>query len=116
MNNAIEKSQSTGLIRIGEVLADLQNRGFSYLFKLKDESICCKDYNITFEEFDILEAHSIDAASEEAYFVLYAIKCDKYNIKGVIVNQFETYSNGFSDICINKILNNKEIRLNIIAG
>jgi hypothetical protein len=35
-------------------------RGFFHLFKLKDQCISYKDYNITFEEFDILEVHTLE--------------------------------------------------------
>ena len=115
MNNTAEEPPSRNTIRISEVLVDLQTRGFSYLFKLKDEYISCEDYNIAFEEFDILEAHSFETASAGACYVLYAIKCDKYNIKGVLINQSGIYANVFSNVCISKILNNEETRLNIIA-
>jgi len=115
MNNTIEKSEETNLVRMSEVLADLQKRGFSYLFELKDDCISCKDFRIAFEEFDILEVHSMENTPGRERYDLYAVKCDKFNIKGVIVNQFGTYSNGFSNICISKILNNTETRLNIIA-
>ena len=116
MNNRIKRSETTNLIRMSEVLADLQKRGFSYLFELKDDCISCEDYSIAFEEFDILEVHSMENISGRERYDLYAVKSDKFNIKGVIVKQFGTYSDGFSNICISKILNNTETRLNIIAA
>ncbi len=115
MNSKTETSPVQNLNAINEVLTDLQNRGFTYLFKLKDACISCKDYNIAFNEFDILEVHSVKTSSGKNY-VLYAIKCDNYDIKGVIINHYETYSHSFTSVCMNKILNNTEIKLHTIPG
>jgi len=68
MNNAIQNldvpvsalSTSYDLLT-SKVLIDLQNRGFSHFFKVTDQCICCEDYTITFEEFDILEVHSTES-------------------------------------------------------
>lgn len=95
---------------MNEALSDLQRRGFSYTFRLKDDCIYCNDYQLRFKDFDIMEIHRFENAAPGEYPVLYAIKCDKYNIKGVIVNALGTYADVFSGICIDKILNNEEFR------
>jgi hypothetical protein len=95
---------------MSKALSDLQKRGFSYTFRLKDDRISCNDYQLSFGEFDILEIHRFENADPGEYPVLYAIKCDKYNIKGVIVNVDGIYADVFSRICIGKILHNKEFR------
>jgi len=95
---------------MSKVLSDLQKRGFSYIFELKDDGIYCKDYKIRFMEFDIMEIHRFENADPGEYPVLYAIKCDKYNIKGVILNAVGIYADMFSKICIDKILSNEEFR------
>lgn len=93
-----------------DVLFDLQQRGFNYLFKLQEKCIYCKGYNIGFDEFDIVEVHSLETKIAAEYHVVYAIDCNKYDIKGIIINPFENYANPFLNICLNKILHNKKIR------
>src|SRR5450432_2443653 len=92
------------------VLSGLQKRGFSHIFKLEDECVCSKEYNLNIEELDILEIHRFENAAYELRSVLYVIKCDKYNIKGVIVNPTGNYADIFSDISIDKILSNQELK------
>lgn len=119
MNNTTEKSSIFNEECINhvfnaditnEVFFDLQKRGFNYLFKLKEECISCKDYNIGFEEFDIIEVHTIKTASPGKHHVIYVIKCNRYNIQGIIVTPFENYANTFLNVCLNKILNNEKLR------
>jgi hypothetical protein len=96
---------------MNEALFDLRKRGFSYTFRLRDDCIYCNEYELHFEEFDILEIHRFENADPGEYPVLYAIKCGKYNIKGVIVNAPGIYTDDvFSLICIDKIINNEEFR------
>ena len=95
---------------MSEALSDLRKRGFSYTFKLKDDCIYCNEYQLQFGEFDILEIHRFEHADPGEYPVLYAIKCDKYNLKGVLVNELGIYADAFSRICIDKILGNDEFR------
>ena len=110
MNYTIEKPLIRNFNGINQVLTELQTRGFSYLFKLKDECISCKNYSMAFEEFDILEVHSIKTSSAAENYVLYGIKCDKFNIKGIVINSFDTYANSFFINCINKIVNYEQVR------
>ena len=110
MNDTIEKSLIRNLSGINDVLIDLQTRGFFYLFKLKDECISCKDYSIGFEEFDVLEVHTLETSPAAQNYFLYAIKCDKFNIKGIIINSFDTYANNFFNNCISKLLNYEELK------
>ena len=91
-------------------LSDLRRRGFSFTFRLKDDCVYCHDYELGFEDFDILEIHRFENPAPDEYPALYAIKCDKYNIKGVIVNVPNIYSDVFSDVCIGKILNTDDFR------
>ena len=109
MNNTIEKPLIRNSNGINDVLTDLQARNFFYLFKLKDGCISCKDYSIAFEEFDILEVHRLVTSAVENY-ILYAIKCDKFNIKGVIINSFGIYANNFLNKCISKLLNYEQLK------
>jgi hypothetical protein len=57
-----------------------------------------------------MEIHRFENAGPGEYPVLYAIKCKKYNIKGVIVTGFGIYADVFSGICIDKIIHNEEFR------
>jgi hypothetical protein len=119
MNNTVKKLQVFNEREIkysqdsitGKVLIDLQKRGFSYFFKIGDERIWCEDYNIRFEEFDILEVHSMETTSTEENCILYAIKCDKFNLKGILINQPGIYANVLSGICVTKILNTEKVKL-----
>ena len=96
-------------ITINKVISDLQSRGFTRLFKQKQECICCDDYNIGFDEFDIVEVHSLETASPNTHHVVYAVKCDKYNIKGILVSAVENYANTFLNIYINKIIHSEKL-------
>ncbi len=109
MNNTIQKPSIQNLNGINDVLTDLQARNFLYLFKLEDECISCKDYSIAFEEFDILEVHRLVTSAVENY-ILYAIKCDKFNIKGVIINSFDIHENNFFNNCKSKLLNYEQLK------
>ena len=95
----------------GKLLIDLQKRGFFYSFKIADKCIWCDDYSIRFDEFDILEVHSMETSSSEKNCILYAIRCDKFNIKGIVIDQPGIYANAFSGICISKILNTEKLKL-----
>lgn len=109
MNNTIEKPLIPNLNGINDVLTDLQTRGFFYLFKLKDEYISYKDYNIAFEEFDILEVHTLETLPAAGKYFLFAIKCDKFNIKGIVITSLDTYANNFFNNCISKFLNYEQL-------
>ena len=95
---------------INHILTDLQTRNFLYLFKLKDERIICKNYSIGFEEFDILEVHRIKALSAAESYIIYGIKCDQFNIKGVMIDSFDIYANTFFNRCKTKIFNYEQFR------
>ncbi len=108
MNNTIQKPLRN-LNGINNVLTDLQTRGFFCLFILKDEYISYKDYNIAFEEFDILEVHTLETLPAAKKCFLYAIKSDKFNIKGIVINSLDTYANNFFNNCISKLLNYEQL-------
>jgi hypothetical protein len=90
---------------INHILTDLQTRNFLYLLKLKDERVICKNYNIGFEEFDILEFHRKKTLSAAESYIIYGINFDQFNINGVIINSFDIYVNNFFNKCKTKILN-----------
>ena len=94
----------------GSILNDLKKRGFFYLFSVNDECIYGEGWNIGFEEFDILEVHSMETASSDGNCILYAIKCDKLNIKGVVINRPGIYANNFFNKCISKLLNYEQLK------
>lgn len=110
MNYTIEKPLIRNFNGINHVVTDLQTRGFFYLFKLRGECISYKNYSMAFEEFDILEVHSIKTSSSAENYVLYGIKSDKFNIKGIVINSFDTYANNFFINCIHKIVNYEQVR------
>jgi hypothetical protein len=93
---------------INKTFSDLQGRGFSCWFKLKDECVSWEDYNIGFEELEVAEFHRFEIEAVGAYNTLYAITCNKYSLKGVIITASETYANAFSNVFIGKIIEYKE--------
>ena len=97
---------------INQVLFGLQERGFSHIFKLKEERVCSNEYNLNIEELDILEIHRFENAAYELHSVLYAIKCDKFGIKGVIVNTIGNYADIFSGLSIGKLISNQQLKYN----
>jgi len=116
MNEIIKSPHAFNLIyshksTTGKILIDLQKRGFLYLFRVDDACIYFEGWNIGFEEFDILEVHSIETTPLDRNCILYAIECDRLNIKGVVINQPGNYANVFSSICIAKIVNTERIKL-----
>ena len=118
MNNIFKESRAFDYNRhsyshksiTGSILNDLQKRGFLYLFRVDDECIYGEGWNIGFEEFDILEVHSMETTSSDGNCILYAIKCDKLNIKGVVINQPDIYANNFFNKCISKLLNYEQLK------
>ena len=87
-----------------ELLNDLQTRGFSYLFTLKDEHIYCKNFVLDFDEFEIIEIYNLQIDSIKKEKILYAICCNKLNIKGIIVTESDSSTNLFTTVPKDKIL------------
>lgn len=106
----VEVGNTPGLIIMNKILSTLQQRGFYHVFSTGDGSICSKDYNIGFDEFDILEIHSMEITSSGQRCTIYAIECDKFNLKGVIINITGTYANAFPVNSISKVLENENLR------
>ena len=95
---------------MNEVISELRSRGYSYQFKVRDKSIYCEDYNISFKELDITEVYNFEMGDSDTYNTLYAVKCTRYNISGVIISLSDMYANSFSKVVIQKIANNVDFK------
>lgn len=77
-------------------LADLTKKGFTNNFIIKDDSIFCVENNMKLDpkDFEIIEDHSFSGLYDlDDGSVAYAIKSDKLNIKGVLVDAFGAHAN-----------------------
>ena len=90
------------------IITDLQNRGFVYFFNIKEECIYCNDYTIGFEEFDVIEFHSIRNILTGLYDFIYGVKCDKYHIKGMITYLLNLNPHECAITCFDEIINNEK--------
>lgn len=94
-----------------EAVNDLKKRGFTYDFTERKEKLYCEEKNCDFDpnEFEIVEFYRFEGVSDpEDSSIVYAIKSDKNNIKGYLVNAFGAYSDTASSQIVSKIKMAKE--------
>ena len=80
-----------------DALKDIQERGYTEDFNVSndDDTLICvqKDIKLTADEFEIDEFHRFEGPSNpDDMSILYAIRSDKYNVKGSLVSAYGTYS------------------------
>lgn len=89
-----------------EAVNDLKKRGFTYDFTEQKDKLYCTEKNCNFnpEEFEIVEFHRFEGISDpEDSSIVYAIKSEKNNIQGYLVNAFGAYSDPHNSQLISKI-------------
>ncbi len=89
-----------------EALTDLKNRGFNLDFNLANGVLHNSDQDIKLqpEDFTICELHRFEGMSDPAdNSIVYAIESKKYNVKGVFVNGYGTYSDDISEELLKKL-------------
>lgn len=78
-----------------DAVNDLKKRGFTYDFTEQKNKLFCSAKQCDFnpEEFEIVEFYRFEGISDpEDNSIVYAIKSDKNNIKGLLVNAYGVYS------------------------
>lgn len=82
---------------LSQTMNALKNRGYTTDFNLKKECLVCetegKEIYIYPSEFEIEDTFRFEGESNpDDSSILYAIKSDKHNIKGVLVNAYGVYA------------------------
>ena len=82
---------------LSETMNALKNKGYTTGFNLKKEYLMCteneKKVHVYPNEFEIVETFRFEGESNPSdSSILYAIKSDKYDLKGVLVNAYGVYA------------------------
>ncbi|WP_375561380.1 phosphoribosylpyrophosphate synthetase [Bernardetia sp. OM2101] len=82
---------------LSETMNALKNEGYTTDFNLKKECLVCekdgKEIHIYPNEFEIKDTFRFEGETNPSdSAILYAIKSDKYNLKGVLVNAYGVYA------------------------
>jgi hypothetical protein len=89
-----------------EALNDLKERGYTLDFNLAKGVLHNPAKNITLQpkDFEIAELYRFEGDSDPGdNSILYAIKSDKYDAKGVFVNAYGVYSDDVSEELLKKL-------------
>jgi hypothetical protein len=88
-----------------DALSDLRERGYVYNFNLAENTLECKELNLTIhpEQFAITEYYRFEGMTDPAdNSVVYAIESDN-GTKGVLVNAYGVYADTLSADMITKL-------------
>ncbi len=82
---------------LSETMNALKNKGYTTDFNLKNDHLVCakcnEEVHIYPHEFEIEDTFRFEGESNpDDSSILYAIKSDKYNLKGVLVNAYGVYA------------------------
>lgn len=89
-----------------EALEGLKKRGFTLDFNLANGALHNTTENIVLQpdDFSICEVYRFEGMSDPAdNSVVYGIKSDKYNVKGVFVDAYGVYSDDISEELLKKL-------------
>ncbi|MDO3641324.1 hypothetical protein [Mucilaginibacter sp. L3T2-6] len=82
-----------------DTIIDLQERGFDHDFVLDHEYIRClqNDELIAPDDFEIVESHHCqDKIKHNGNCILYAIELKNHPVKGLLMSNYKSFSNGIS--------------------
>ena|ERR1700733_360510 len=82
-----------------EATNDLMKRGYTANLSLEGDTIDDKDQDIRMapEDFEIDEFYRFEGPSNPSDMsIVYAVRSEKYKLKGVLVNAYGTYANNSS--------------------
>lgn len=94
-----------------EAINDLKKRGFTFDFTMNKDKLYCSEKQCNFnpDEFEIVEFYRFEGMSDpEDSAIVYAIKSEKNNIRGFLVNAFGSYSDTVASQLLSKIKIAKE--------
>ncbi|WP_338791966.1 phosphoribosylpyrophosphate synthetase [Bernardetia sp. Wsw4-3y2] len=82
---------------LSETMNALKNKGYSTDFNLKKDCLVCekdgKEIHVYPSEFEIEDTFRFEGETNPSdASILYAIKSDKHNLKGVLVNAYGVYA------------------------
>ncbi len=82
---------------LSETMNALKNKGYTTDFNLKKDCLVCtvneKEVHVYPNEFEIEDNFRFEGESNPSdNSILYAIKSDKHNLKGVLVNAYGVYA------------------------
>lgn len=89
-----------------DALNGLKQKGYTLDFNLANGVLHNSHENVTLhpEDFHIDEIHRFEGMTDPGdNSILYAISCDKYNIKGVFINGYGVYSDDISEALLKKL-------------
>jgi len=95
-----------------DALQDLNKRGYTANLTLDGDTINDNSNNIQMQadDFEITEFYRFEGPTNPSDMsIAYAIKSDKYNLQGVLVNAYGTYANNSSS-AIEAKLNHPQIK------
>jgi hypothetical protein len=82
-----------------DVIIALQERGFNHDFIIENEHIRCLQYNelIAPDDFEIMETHHCECCKKyKNGSLLYAIRLMNYDVKGILMSNYQSYLKGMS--------------------
>ena len=82
---------------LSETMNALKNKGYTTDFNLKEDCLVCteaeKEIHVYPNEFEIEDIFRFEGESNPSdTSILYAIRSDKHNLKGVLVNAYGVYA------------------------
>ncbi len=87
-----------------EALNGLRKEGYTEDFNLLENCLDAGQFKIFHDEFEVDKYFRFDVASDAAdQSILYAISSPKYELKGVLVNSYGTYSDAIADELMDKL-------------
>lgn len=89
-----------------EAINDLTKKGYTSNLNIKSGCIVCNVAGATIgpEEFNIDAYYRFEGDSNpDDNSILYAISSEEHNLKGLLVNAYGIYSDGYTDALIKKL-------------
>jgi len=93
---------------LSQTMDALKNKGYTADFNLQKTCLICHDIedkiHLYPHEFEIEQVFRFEGQSNpDDSSILYAIKSEKYNLKGVLVNAYGVYADGIATEMVNKL-------------
>jgi len=96
---------------VSEAINDLQKRGYTVDFSImteKDCIVCNKtSTELSPDDFEIDHFYRFEGDTDPGdEMIVYAISSNKYNMKGIVVNAYGTYSDAATSAIVKKLTTN----------
>ena len=88
---------------VSEAVNGLRSRGYDLDFATRYDSLVCKEWVLTPEEFEIAEIYRFEGNTDPAdEAIVYGIE-SKHGLKGIFVNGYGPSSDGMHDDLVKKL-------------